>query len=923
MLPESQTSDDVESLKRQFATVARRNLFEVFLRPKRTVVKLISTSASSSSAFPQGEALRFTFSAYGQRLLGLSSSRVFLIDLTKDPISVTHELKILRRPVTAAISDDGASLAVVSSEHQVHVYALEDKEAKLTRTLELTDVPRALAFSPRVAVLAVAYDEGIEVHALGEDASSTARRAIRCFGVTSLSFSRDGSTLLGSTNNFRNARLVTISPPLLTDPSSELSLRELQSRMWTSQILFPEISEGYSHVGVIPPWSKNSTDVIGLVGYDCKLNAFRVTQVDDTKGGIYYFVGPGADIERDEPRPSLMPAISENGEFLTVSHEGSGLWIYRIPESLTGTSDAVGTPVSETPQPTVRRNYENAQAPYESTNSQRLKKAIDGPSRFVSGYPFNEFDDISAIRWVHNPDDREAGYTKICRLVGVAPGGVESLLDNFTGERLPVDSGRIILFDFERSATNGKSCDITIEVGEVPPINLPEQGATLDVEVELQRRRTHVNRRQGIGARASTVASRSNQLRQTRNLNRPSIPPHEGEQGGLDSLPIEEMAFLPFLDNPYSNTAPRSGDTLRRAATAATRSVAASRYERNNPPRPPRREFVVPHESDADNWVPPPPPYTPDADGPLPEDLRRTLLPTPGQQKSLSRRRSRAPWLWSGSETAVHRLRGTNQTNESVHRSPAPREANDILRPSNNPPRPRLNNQPSVNHRPVRAGRPSDNSTEIPPIPPLPPLPHLPPLDANPMQGLPPAVIGRNGPSHHLTTNTNTSQAPFQPHHAPAITSNSSQTRQQTPGTGHSGQHLTPVDLSNQPMIIPHSTLPDVPTLPIERRGSETNSFPGDTIFPSGPSRLYTRGNQYAGVANTGVERSRSRSQDVPRRRPLGGNNLFDRRTGRRILTSQSDAGLNAGVQSDELREQWDNLLGEKKKKKDTKCVVM
>ena len=306
-------------------------MFEVFLRPKRTVVKLISTSASSSSAFPQGEALRFTFSAYGQRLLGLSSSRIFLVDLTQDPVSVTHELKILRRPVTAAISDDGASLAVVSSEHQVHVYALEDRKAKLTRTLELTDVPRALAFSPRVAVLAVAYDGGIEVHALGEDALPTARRAVRCFGVTSLSFSRDGSTLVGSTNDLQNASLVTISPPLLTDPASELSLQELQSRMWTSPILFPEVSEGYSHVEVIPPWSKDNTDAVRFVGYDCKLRAFRIAQVDDTRGGSHYFVGPGADIERDEPRPHLIPAVSEKGEFLAVSHEESGLWVYRIP----------------------------------------------------------------------------------------------------------------------------------------------------------------------------------------------------------------------------------------------------------------------------------------------------------------------------------------------------------------------------------------------------------------------------------------------------------------------------------------------------------------------------------------------------------------------------------------------------------------
>ena len=110
-----------------------------------------------------------------------------------------------------------------------------------------------------------------------------------------------------------------------------------------------------------------------------------------------------------------------------------------------------------------------------------------------------------------------------------------------------------------------------------------------------------------------------------------------------DVLTLEEAQEA--LDGPYSHSDPRSRTTLHRAATSAANSRRSDLPQRSRmgearpvvPPVPvlpltsqglrgtPPGE--IPHESDADNWVPPPPPYVPDAVRPLPEDLRRTLLP--------------------------------------------------------------------------------------------------------------------------------------------------------------------------------------------------------------------------------------------------------------------------------------------------------
>ena len=83
------------------------------------------------------------------------------------------------------------------------------------------------------------------------------------------------------------------------------------------------------------------------------------------------------------------------------------------------------------------------------------------------------------------------------------------------------------------------------------------------------------------------------------------------------------------MDAPYSHASPRSGNTLRRAATAAAvnRRLHPQATAGNVEYRRADGRTEHPHESDADNWVPPPPPYQKEDPGDMPDFLRHAIPP--------------------------------------------------------------------------------------------------------------------------------------------------------------------------------------------------------------------------------------------------------------------------------------------------------
>ncbi|KAH9221543.1 hypothetical protein DL95DRAFT_381840 [Leptodontidium sp. 2 PMI_412] len=645
-IPDDESS--LSHLRRLFARETKRNLFEAYLRPRETIINLVSTSISSSSA-PGGEAFHFSLSPRGHYILAYSSSRIHVIDVTGPDITVKRELKILRRPASTTITDDGVTLAVLSTDLQVDLYDLSGEHPKHTRAVALDHTPRTIALSPTGSVLAAAYDSGVEVSSLDPSFASTDRRSVKCYAADALSFSRDGTQLLGTTMQSRNPSTVILTAPYY-DPGGSLP-EDSVSSLWTTSILFPNGSRDCSHAVLLP--SSSDGEVTWAFTYDRVLETFRTVRIDDLRNGTTYFTGPIAEsASASRLLPSTLPAASESGD-LVASGFQSAIWLYGVPEdleALPNTRDSVtNSPESGMSTPASYLGRRNS-APSLSSVSRTRDSISRTPqwqllgdkfrNTFVEGRKVGSLDRVSALAWVNT--DTSAFHGE--RLVAVAPGvgGLGPLIED--DGMNPVDGGRISILDFDYSPSDGEKTLITIEVGMNEPEVLEEEHRDLDAEVAIVRRRTVAQRRGNRShvSRSATTAPRSPR-------SEPPPMPNIHDLGDLfssrnpivrrlsqqttstvrsettSSVDEDHDAF----DDPYSHTNPRSGTTLRRAATAAAvnrrfhpRSVAPEHIEYR---RADGRE-EHPHESDADNWVPPPPPYTRDPLPPLPEHIQRSLL---------------------------------------------------------------------------------------------------------------------------------------------------------------------------------------------------------------------------------------------------------------------------------------------------------
>ncbi|KAJ5551575.1 hypothetical protein N7535_000480 [Penicillium sp. DV-2018c] len=589
-------TEDLTKLKHQFLKEVRQNAFDAYLRPRQTLVRLISSSMSSSTAFPQGEVFKFSFSANGQLVLCITSSRIVILDVATDPVVVKHELKTRRRPLGVTIRDDGSLVAVLSSTHRVHVYQLSADDAKHIQVITLNDAPRDIQFSPAGSVLALAFEDSIEVYAVGETALPTHRRAVRCLRVDALSFSPDGAMLLG----FAPEVVVTITPPFYTETGTDASLEDLEMRMWTTQILFAEtISCHVTLASLIAGHEED--DEKWVMGYDNQLAAFRAITLNDS-AGIVFFASPFVGNESREMRPNMRPATDDAGELTALGYQDSEVWIYGVP-SLGAHNGIRGD--------NTGGGHHGAGCPPRDNLSQ-LQKIVQQPKILIRGRRIANMHGLSSAHWVRCASDRSRR-----RLVAVAPGGVRPQI--LGEEGIPIDGGRILLLDFQRSTMNGVTTELDIEIGETEPKNLMEPDSSLATEVELERRRTQLHRREPPPTFRPTRESRALPFRMRRNSLAVPASPNDTSRA--------------VIDLPYDNTQPRSSEVLHRAATAAasTRGRYDPRY-RNAPNNRP-----IPHDTEADNWVPPPPPYQREAEEPLPDELQRTLHPQVGSGTRLSR----------------------------------------------------------------------------------------------------------------------------------------------------------------------------------------------------------------------------------------------------------------------------------------------
>ena len=652
-------------LKRQFSREVKRNLFEAYLRPRRTIINLTSTTTSSAAAFPGGEAFDFIFSQNGHWTLALCSSRIYVLDTVSAKVCVQRELKVLRRPVSAAILDDGSILAVLSSRHQVNIYDLSKLKLKHLRAISLDNPPNIIALSPKGEVLAAAYEGGIEVHSLTREALATDRRAVKCDVVDSLAFSSDGTMLLGTTHNSKNPNTVVLSAPYYSEANQELPVTDLLSHMWTSQILFPNSSRDCSHAALLAHHIEG--DSSWTFTYDRVYESFRAVRTDDLRNGTTYFTGPKA-LKRAGPRsarkrlvPCTLPSTSDRGELVAAGFLGKEVWLYGVPESLDSSAEArrddprprgivmVGSSVSVAAE-------SNSQNPARSLTSGETAELMRLPhwqvlvdkyrNVFAKGHRVADVPGVAGLRWVSRKHERSDLQSIAQRLIVAAPGGVSGPVGMEQDEFATVDGGRLVILDFDRTTEDGTQVELTFEVGNISPELLEEEDMDMDTEVALVRQRTVRQRKDGpVGVSVVDVLASApdmpvhhlpvSALRPSNSTAVVESSPiaensaQRSDHSPPDGLSLEEASAV--FDGPYSHTHPRSRSSLYRSATA----VAANRQR--NPPRilsEARGEYrradgrgELPHESDADNWVPPPPPYTPDADRPLPEHLNIALMP--------------------------------------------------------------------------------------------------------------------------------------------------------------------------------------------------------------------------------------------------------------------------------------------------------
>ncbi|CAF9912905.1 MAG: hypothetical protein HETSPECPRED_001239 [Heterodermia speciosa] len=664
------TDNSLDRLKKQFNQEIKRNLFAAYLRPRQVAVTLTSTTTSSSASFPGGEAFEFSFSPNGHWTLALSSSRIYVLDTLSPQISVQRELKVLRRPLSAAILDDGSILAVLSSDHQVNVYDLSNLGLKYLRSLPLDSRPKTLAMSPKGEVLATAFDGGIEVHSLAANALSSDRRAVKCDSVDSIAFSSDGTMLLGTTQNSRSPSTVLLTAPYYSEGDQNLPANILLGQMWTSQIIFPSSSRDCSHATMLPHPTEGDSN--WTFAYDRVFESFRAVRTDDMRNGTTYFTGPkpqsssGTRAVKRKLNPSTLPATSDRGELVAAGFAGKDIWIYGVPENL----DLTTLPKSEyQSSPGIVMAGSNASSNSgnhpgspptslttgESAELMRLPQwqvLVDKYRNvFAKGRRVAEVPGATNLRWVSRQHERLGEKSISERLIIAAPGGVPSTSGLEQDDFASVDGGRLVILDFDRTVEDGKLEQLNFEVGDAKPEMLEEGNMDMDTEVAFVRQRTVRKRRDvpnepsvaSMLASGSDVppmpsippqsappnvpqAALSSQLSPTDGSN---VPSRTANSSPSDGLTLEEASAA--FDGPYSQTAPRSRTSLYRSATAV------ADHRQRNPPRIVESGQVayrradgrgeLPHESDADNWVPPPPPYTAKSDIPLPEHLRMSILP--------------------------------------------------------------------------------------------------------------------------------------------------------------------------------------------------------------------------------------------------------------------------------------------------------
>lgn len=561
-----------------------------YAHPIATVLELVSNTASSS-ALP--DSFAFDLSRKGSFVAVYTSSNVWLIKAAQLPRLWARTLEVRRKPVAIDILEDGSLLAVMSRSSQVDIYEIhgeQDRQIKKRRTIMLVHEAHAMAISPDGLILITGNNFGIEVVSIGPNAPETSRRVLSGPVGDTLEFSDDGRTLLitgyarksGSTSMF-------ILPGLYDGPLNEEGepVPAAPEAAWTGLVLFPETTRIARQATLLP--DADSGQVNELFAFNAEEDTWGIYDIAAQRfTQRRMFLPDQQRWTRSEFLDDAMPAVSPNADLTAVALKMRGttsLWIYQVPEW----------------------DYK----PKSLLDASPIQPCFCLPILHDSETANQE---ICSLRWV-----RLDANTQRLIAVGNVSNVPLDLLDS-DGPAVPQGSkGVIIVLDFDKSKPVGGPMPATTKIEYdldplLPGERLPEGSIDFEREVELVRTRTLAQRRaqttrRGSGRRNSRQGP--GRARTSANRNPPPVPTITRDDE--EELTMEEAQAA--FEAPYDNTQPRSQNSLARAATVAAVSPANRRHLRALPFRPLEyrradglREF--PHESDADNWVPPPPAYT-------------------------------------------------------------------------------------------------------------------------------------------------------------------------------------------------------------------------------------------------------------------------------------------------------------------------
>ena len=563
------------------------------------IKKLCTNSVVSSSLFPRPEALSLKLSYGGRWVLAVNSSRIVLFSVHDMSIPNAKAFAVRHRPIAFDIHDNGSLLVVLTRSHQVSVYHLSsggDKSVHFVRAINL-DLPcKNLVISPDGMLFAAIHEsgDGLEFVSLSSNRTTTDHRLVTCKGVDVGSFSMDSRTFVGTSTSTESGltttTIFTVHRPEEPFTISEGAESENSDKAWIRTLLFPQVVDCISHASIVP--DPNTRYIDELLAYRHDLDELAITDIKLGLLATKTFILQHPKIpDRKYAMSALTPAVSLNGDRIAIvvqNHKDLEIWVYELPMAQHQEGKDSMPP-----------------SPGQINTSKRPLEPIWRIS--LSTTDFFSIESISDIRWIdytsiHDPINPSTQLAAVGRCVNV-----DNLAHDVATKPVAPEASIIIInFDAEAEAIFSDALQLesiaTVDI-------LPTQELGLEQEIELVRRRTTVQKK--LPTHTSTRRRGTNSHRNTDRIPFTQSLSHPGHVANGTT----------GIDEPYSHSQPRPLSSLHRAATGATAAPPQRRHLRALPGyhleyrrADGRSDAFVPHESDADNWVPPPPPYTPEPD---------------------------------------------------------------------------------------------------------------------------------------------------------------------------------------------------------------------------------------------------------------------------------------------------------------------